>query len=75
MVSLSSLSAGDIGNISEIKGERNFLSRISSIGFSLKTDVEMIQNNKRGPLIVSLKSSEVALGRNEASSIFVELRS
>jgi len=74
MIPLSSLGAGDIGKIAKIDGKQNFLSRISSIGFSLQDDVEMIQNNKRGPLIVSLKSSEVALGRAEALSIMVEPR-
>ena len=74
MIALDFLEPGDVGKIKLITGKQNFLSRISGIGFSLNQDVEMLQNNKKGPVIVSLRSSEVALGRNEASLILVELR-
>lgn len=74
MVSLDFLKTGDSGKIRIINGKQNFLSRISGIGFSLNEKIEMLQNNKRGPVIVSLRGSEIALGRNEASSILIDLR-
>lgn len=73
MVSLDFLKSGDSGKIKIINGRQNFLSRISGIGFSLNEKIEMLQNNRRGPVIVSLRGSEVALGRKEASSILIEL--
>ncbi len=73
MVSLDFLKPGDAGKITSINGRQNFLSRISGIGFSLNEKIEMLQNNKRGPVIVSLRGSEVALGRKEASAVIVEL--
>lgn len=73
MVSMDQLKPGDTGRIKEMKGRQGFLSRISGIGFTLNEPVEMLQNNKRGPVIVAIRSSEVALGRNEASAVFIEL--
>lgn len=73
MVSMDQLKPGDIGRITKMKGKQGFLSRISGIGFSLNEPVEMLQNKKKGPVIVSIRSSEIALGRNEASAVFVEL--
>ena len=73
MVSLDFLKPGDSGKIELINGRQNFLSRISGIGFSLNEKIEMLQNNRRGPVIVSLRGSEVALGRKEASSILIKL--
>jgi len=73
MVPMDQLKPGNTGRITKMKGKRGFLSRISGIGFSVNEPVEMLQNNKKGPVIVSIRSSEIALGRKEASAVFIEL--
>lgn len=48
--------------------------RLASLGFTPGADVSMSQNYGRGPLIVTVRGTRVALGRMEAQKIFVERR-
>jgi len=46
--------------------------RLASLGFTPGADVSMSQNYGRGPLIVTVRGTRVALGRVEAAKIFVQ---
>ncbi len=46
--------------------------RLASLGFTPGAEVSMSQNYGRGPLIVTVRGTHVALGRIEAGQIFVE---
>jgi ferrous iron transport protein A len=46
--------------------------RLASLGFTPGAEVNMAQNFGRGPLIVTVRGTRVALGRMEAAGIFVE---
>ncbi len=46
--------------------------RLVSLGFTPGAEVSMSQNYGRGPLIVTVRGTRVALGRMEAAKIFVE---
>jgi ferrous iron transport protein A len=46
--------------------------RLVSLGFTPGADVSMAQNYGRGPLIVTVRGTRVALGRFEAARIVVE---
>jgi ferrous iron transport protein A len=46
-------------------------SRLVSLGFTPGAEVSMSQNYGRGPLIVTVRGTRVALGRVEAAKIFV----
>jgi ferrous iron transport protein A len=48
--------------------------RLASLGFTPGAQVNMAQNYGRGPLIVTVRGTRVALGRVEAAKIFVERR-
>ncbi len=48
--------------------------RLASLGFTPGAEVSMSQNYGRGPLIVTVRGTHVALGRVEAAKIFVERR-
>ncbi|HLO34227.1 MAG TPA: ferrous iron transport protein A [Anaerolineales bacterium] len=48
--------------------------RLASLGFTPGTEVSMTQNYGRGPLLVTVRGTSVALGRMEAAKIFVERR-
>jgi len=48
--------------------------RLASLGFTPGAEVSMNQNYGRGPLIVTVRGTHVALGRVEAAKIFVEQR-
>jgi len=74
MVSLGSLKNGEVGIVKEITGGQDFLSRIAATGFIRETEVTMLRNWKRGPVIVFLRDTQLALGRDEASKIMIRRR-
>ena len=46
--------------------------RLVSLGFTPGTKVDMTQNYRHGPVIVTIRGTRVALGRSEAAKILVE---
>jgi ferrous iron transport protein A len=71
---LSSLEKDQTVVVSGLSGDQRFVSRASAIGFTPDTPVTMMQNIGRGPVLVYLRDTQVALGRGEAAKIQVERR-
>ena len=71
-ISLSDVAAGEIATIMDFLGGRMVNSRLTSLGFTPGVTVNMTQNYGRGPLIVLVRGTRVALGRGEAAKIIVE---
>jgi len=46
--------------------------RMVSLGFTPGTEVTLLQNYGRGPLLVTVRDTRVALGRGEALKVLVE---
>ena len=73
-ISLTELSLNDHATILSFTIGRAETTRLASLGFTPGVEVSMSQNYGRGPLIVSVRGTSVALGRVEAAQIFVEQR-
>jgi ferrous iron transport protein A len=71
-LSLSAVRTGESVQIQRLRGGHQFLSRLASLGFTPGAHLRVVQNYGRGPLIVSLRDTRVALGRGEATKILVE---
>ena len=69
---LGDLPAGRRGIVRWLSGGRSLTSRLTSMGFSLGVELEVVQNFGRGPIIVKVRDTRVALGRGEATHIQVE---
>ena len=69
MAPLSSLESGAVGVVQDLNGGRGFVSRAVALGFTPGTEIAMLQNFRRGPLIVVVRDTHVALGRGEAAKI------
>ena len=74
IISLADVIAGDEATVLAIHGERQVNSRLASLGLTPGVQVEMIRNYGHGPLIVTVRGAQVALGRGEASKIEVRRR-
>jgi Fe2+ transport system protein FeoA len=72
-MSLDKLASGETGYIRDIQGGRGFVSRLATLGFTIGVPISMVQNFRRGPLIVMVRDSRVALGRDEANKISINL--
>jgi len=68
---LSKLDAGEVGVVRELRGGRGVVSRLAVLGFTPDAEVMMVQNFGRGPLIVTVRDTRIALGRGEAGKIRV----
>ncbi len=71
-VPLDELSAGEAGTLLTFTAGRQVTNRLASLGFTPGVGVSMTQNLGRGPLIVTVRGTRVALGRGEAAKIWVE---
>lgn len=71
-VTLSEMAAGEKATIASFQSGRGVNNRLASLGFTPGVTVDMTQNFGRGPLIVTVRGTRVALGRGEASRIIVE---
>jgi ferrous iron transport protein A len=68
---LVQLTPGVRAVVSELQGGRGFASRLAGMGISVGCQIEMLQNPARGPLLVRVRDTRIALGRGEASNIVV----
>ena len=71
-ISLSEVAAGEAATVLDFQGGRMVNNRLASLGFTPGVTVDMAQNYGRGPLIVKVRGTRVALGRGEAAKIIVE---
>ncbi len=72
-MALSAIRAGDRGTVLTLRGGRAFCSRAANLGFTEGAHVEVIQNYGRGPMIVAVRGTRVALGREEADNVLIDL--
>ncbi|MCI0506932.1 MAG: ferrous iron transport protein A [Gammaproteobacteria bacterium] len=68
---LDQLAPGARAIVSELQGGRGFASRLAGMGISVGCEIEMLQNPARGPLLMRVRDTRIALGRGEASKIVV----
>jgi ferrous iron transport protein A len=71
-ITLNALTPGEVGIVRQLDGGRGFMSRLAALGFTPGAEVTMVQNFGRGPLIVLVRDTRVALGRGEAMKVLVE---
>ena len=69
---LTDLIKGEQATVLSFKGGRAVYNRLTSLGFTPGAQINVIQNYGRGPLIVTVRGSRVALGRGEAQKIIVQ---
>lgn len=67
------LPAGRRGVVRLLHGGEEFTHRMAALGFLPGTEVTVVQNYRRGPLLVAVRDTRVALGRGEASKVLVEV--
>jgi ferrous iron transport protein A len=55
-----------------LRAGRELAGRLSAMGLVAGAPVEVLQNRGRGPLLILVRDTRVALGRGEALRIVVE---
>jgi ferrous iron transport protein A len=54
-----------------LRGGHWFRSRLADLGFTTGALITVVQNYGRGPMLVSVRGTLVALGRREAAHVLV----
>lgn len=72
LLPLSELAIGEKATFIELRGGWGLKGRLTSLGFTPGVSILMVQNYGWGPVMVEVRGSRVALGRNEAEHIFVQ---
>ena len=57
MAPLNSLKTGEVGVVQDLNSGRGFISRAVALGFTPGTEVAMVQNFRRSPLIVVVRDT------------------
>lgn len=70
-VSLADLAPGEQATVMNLQGGGGFVGRMSALGFTPGASVRVIRNAGRGPIIVSILDTQIALGRGQAGKVTV----
>ncbi|HNT29735.1 MAG TPA: FeoA domain-containing protein [bacterium] len=71
MTSLSDIQEQKKVYLIEINGSGQNINRLETLGFVPGTEITVLQNAGRGPMVVTIKGSKIALGRGMAHRIQV----
>jgi ferrous iron transport protein A len=71
---LDALPTGSSAQIINHTGGRHISARLASIGLTIGSEVQIIQNYRHGPIIISVRGVRLALGRGEANKIGVKAK-
>jgi ferrous iron transport protein A len=71
-VAISDLGSGTRAVVRDIQGGKNIISRLSAMGLSVGSEVEILENRGQGPVLIRVRDTRIALGRGEALKIIVE---
>jgi len=71
-IQLDQARKGEHVTLLSVQCSRGIMSRMTSLGFTPGVEIEIVQNFGRGPMVVSLRGTRVALGRGEARKILVQ---
>jgi ferrous iron transport protein A len=58
--------------VKKLQGSARFISRITSIGLTIGTTVEVVQNRKGNPLLLFARDTMIAISKKETENILVE---
>ncbi len=73
MEKLTNLKDETKGKVAEIIGDIHFQSRITSIGVTVGSEIEVIQNYKKQPVLIYCRDTMIAVNKKEAGNIIVEV--
>jgi ferrous iron transport protein B len=69
LLRLAQMEVGQQARVRKLEGGKGFISRLAAMGFTPGAPVTIIRKNGSGPVLVSLRGAQVALGYEEAEKI------
>lgn len=73
MSTLNLTESGKACIIKSINGSERLINRITSIGLTLGSRIEILSNQPKYPVLIYCRDTTVAINKKEAENIFVEV--
>ena len=73
MLTLTQAEEGRDYTVKDIKGDARFIIRITSIGLTTGAMLKVLRNVKRLPLLIYSRDTMLAINKQEANNIHVEV--
>jgi len=70
---LRDLKVGQQGHVRHLSGGHHLVQRLLALGFTPGVPIKLIRASTRGPVLVLVRGTQVAIGHHEAENIFVTL--
>ncbi|MHB0859524.1 MAG: FeoA family protein [Anaerolineae bacterium] len=70
-VPLSELFINDAGVVVRLEGGHGLVGRLAALGFTPGATVQVVRNDRHGPIIARVLDTQIALGRGQACRVFV----
>lgn len=71
-ISLAQGESGKKYTVMALKGDKRFVSRITSVGLTIGAVLIVLQNVRQLPLLIYSRDTKLAIDRGEANNILVE---
>lgn len=71
MKKLTDAKPGENGLITRIIGDERFLGRVTSMGLTIGCPIEILQNEKKQPVLIFGRDTMIALNRKECEKIMI----
>lgn len=71
---LSEVKVDQMATIQALGNDTHFLSRVTSIGMTEGTCVQVVRNDKKMPLLIYVRETLLALNRKDCEKIEVEVK-
>lgn len=73
MTALSEVQAGKQGRVLSVDGSTDFQRRITAVGVTPGSSFSVVQNEKKYPVLLDIRSTLLAVDREDCKSIMVEV--
>ena len=73
MQKLSEVAAGRSGRILTVGGSPEFQRRISAVGIIPEGSFSVVKNEKKFPMLLSVRSTVLAVNRSDCDNVLVEV--
>lgn len=73
MTSLSEVKAGKCGKVLSVDGRADFQRRITAVGVTPGSSFSVIQNERKYPVLLDVRSTLLAVDREDCAGIMVEV--
>jgi ferrous iron transport protein A len=71
LVPLATLPTGARGTVAVLEGGSGFVGRLAGMGITVGASVRILQNTRRGPLLIHVRDTRLAIGRREGLRVLV----